>query len=61
VRSFWDVRGDCIVSTVTRDWLYLVGSNDKALRQRIRKIPGVPLIAVGKAKYVVERLPDSLS
>jgi U3 small nucleolar RNA-associated protein 24 len=51
---------DCIVSTVTRDRIYLVASNDKALRQRLRKIPGVPLIAVGKGKYVLERLPDSL-
>ena len=49
---------DCIVSTVTKHRCYLVGTNDKELRQRLRKIPGVPLIAVGKGKYVVEKLPD---
>ena len=49
---------DCIVSTVMKHRFYLVGTNDKELRQRLRKIPGVPLIAVGKGKYVIEKLPD---
>lgn len=38
--------------------IYLVGTNDRDLRRRLRKVPGVPLIAVGKGKYVIERLPD---
>ncbi|EQB56276.1 hypothetical protein CGLO_03718 [Colletotrichum gloeosporioides Cg-14] len=48
---------DCIVTTVTKNRCYLVGTNDRALRQKLRKVPGVPLIAVGKGKYSVERLP----
>ncbi|CAI0651195.1 unnamed protein product [Colletotrichum noveboracense] len=49
---------DCIVTTVTKNRCYLVGTNDRALRQKLRKVPGVPLIAVGKGKYSVERLPE---
>lgn len=56
------IYGDnCIVSTVTTHRCYLVGTNDKQLRQRLRKIPGVPLIAIRKGKYTVEKLPDALA
>lgn len=48
---------DCIFSTVSKHRCYLVGTNDKQLRQRLRKLPGVPLVAVGRGKYSVERLP----
>lgn len=51
---------DCIVSTVTKHRFYSVGTDDKELRQRLRKLPGVPLIAVGKGKYTIERLPNAL-
>jgi U3 small nucleolar RNA-associated protein 24 len=51
---------DCIVDTVMKHRCYLVGTNDKELRQRLRKLPGVPLIAVGKGKYTIERLPNAL-
>lgn len=50
---------DCIVSTVVQHRIYLVGTNDKQLRQRLRRIPGVPLVAVGRGKYTVERLPGA--
>jgi hypothetical protein len=33
--------------------------SDKALKNRIRKIPGVPIISCAKGKYVVEKLPDA--
>lgn len=33
----------CIVDTVMQNRCYLVGTDDKELRQRLRKIPGVPL------------------
>ena len=36
-----------------------VATNDRALKQRIRKIPGVPLISVARGKYVIERLPSA--
>ena len=49
---------DCIVDTVLRHRIYLVGTNDKLLRRRLRKIPGVPLMGVTKGRYNVERLPD---
>ena len=40
--------------------VYLIGTNDKDLRLRLRKIPGVPLVGVGKRKYTVERLPKTI-
>jgi U3 small nucleolar RNA-associated protein 24 len=49
---------DCIVDTTTKNRIYLVGTNDGPLRRRLRAIPGVPLVAVGRGKYSVERLPN---
>lgn len=51
---------DCICTTVQKHRIYLVGTNDKELRQRLRKIVGVPLISVGRGKYSIERLPDAM-
>ena len=51
---------DCIVDRVKQHRCYLVGTNDKDLKRRIRKIPGVPLISVGNYKYVVERISEDL-
>lgn len=42
-----------------KDRIYLVATNDRDLKRRIRKIPGVPLISVARGKYVIERLPDA--
>jgi U3 small nucleolar RNA-associated protein 24 len=39
----------------------MVGTNDKDLKRRIRKIPGVPLISVANHKYVVERVSEDLA
>ncbi|KAF2221599.1 Fcf1-domain-containing protein [Elsinoe ampelina] len=50
---------DCIVDRVFKNRIYLVGTNDRDLKRRLRKIPGVPIISVAKGKYVVERLPDA--
>ncbi|KZZ96478.1 FCF1 small subunit [Moelleriella libera RCEF 2490] len=50
---------DCLVDRVTKNRIYIVGTNDKALKQRLRKIPGVPLMSVARGKYVIERLPDA--
>ena len=49
---------DCIVETIQRHRIYLVATDDKPLRQRLRKIPGVPLMGVARGRYNVERLPD---
>ena len=62
---------DCIVQRVTNSRCYIVGTNDRALRRRLRKIPGtltraasltlagVPLMAAARGRYVIERLPDA--
>lgn len=50
---------DCIVDRVVKSRIYLVGTNDRDLKRRLRKVPGVPIISVAKGKYVVERLPDA--
>ena len=50
---------DCIVDRVVKNRVYIVATNDKALKARIRKIPGVPIMSVAMGKYVIERLPDA--
>ncbi|EPX72293.1 rRNA processing protein Fcf1 [Schizosaccharomyces octosporus yFS286] len=49
---------DCIVNRVMQHKCYLVATNDKNLKQRIRKIPGVPILSVASHKIKVERLVD---
>ncbi|CZT07994.1 hypothetical protein WAI453_002325 [Rhynchosporium graminicola] len=50
---------DCIVSRVMESKIYIVGTNDRELKRRIRKVPGVPIVSVARGKYVIERLPDA--
>ncbi|PMD32019.1 FCF1 small subunit [Hyaloscypha variabilis F] len=50
---------DCIVDRVMKSKIYLVGTNDRDLKRRVRKVPGVPIISVARGKMVVERLPDA--
>ncbi|KAM0690564.1 hypothetical protein Q7P36_009332 [Cladosporium allicinum] len=50
---------DCIVDRVVKQRVYLVATNDRDLKRRIRKVPGVPIMSVAKGKYVIERLPDA--
>jgi U3 small nucleolar RNA-associated protein 24 len=50
---------DCLVDRVLKHRIYLVATNDRDLKRRIRKIPGVPIISVARGKYVIERLPDA--
>lgn len=52
---------DCLVSRVMQHRCYIVATNDQALRRRIRKIPGVPIMFVGRGKYKVEKLPTELA
>ena len=51
---------DCLVQRVMAHKCYIVATCDKELKQRIRKIPGVPIMTVGQHKYSIERLPDIL-
>ncbi|KAI9870472.1 MAG: rRNA-processing protein fcf1 [Pleopsidium flavum] len=50
---------DCIVDRVMKHKVYIVATNDRDLKRRIRKIPGVPIMSVARGKYVIERLPDA--
>jgi len=50
---------DCLVDRVMKHKVYIVATNDRDLKRRIRKIPGVPIMSVAKGKYVIERLPDA--
>lgn len=38
---------------------YIVATCDRALKRRIRKIPGVPIMYVHNHKYSIERLPEA--
>lgn len=40
---------------------FLVATNDKELKQRIRRIPGVPIIYLKGRKFAVERLPEAIT
>ncbi|KAI4180871.1 MAG: hypothetical protein LQ346_006893 [Caloplaca aetnensis] len=51
---------DCIVDRVSKHKIYIVATNDRDLKRRVRKIPGVPIMSVARGKYVIERLPDAL-
>lgn len=46
---------DCIVDRATKNRIYIVATNDRDLKRRIRKVPGVPTISVARGKYVVDR------
>ncbi|MCJ1309940.1 rRNA-processing protein fcf1 [Agyrium rufum] len=50
---------DCLVDRVMKHKVYIVATNDRDLKRRVRKIPGVPIMSVARGKYVVERLPDA--
>lgn len=50
---------DCIVQRVTASKCYIVATNDRDLKRRIRKIPGVPIMYVTQHKYSIERMPDA--
>ncbi|KAN0076466.1 Fcf1 domain containing protein [Elaphomyces granulatus] len=50
---------DCLVDRVIKHRVYIVATNDRDLKRRIRKVPGVPIMCVARGKYVIERLPDA--
>jgi U3 small nucleolar RNA-associated protein 24 len=50
---------DCLVDLVKKHRIYILATNDRDLKRRIRKIPGVPIMSVARGKYVIERLPDA--
>ncbi|KAK3899387.1 Fcf1-domain-containing protein [Staphylotrichum tortipilum] len=50
---------DCIVDRIQKHRIYIVATNDRDLKRRIRKVPGVPIMSVTKGKYGIERLPGA--
>lgn len=50
---------DCLVERVRQHKCYIVATNDKDLKNRIRKIPGVPIMYVASHKYAIERMPEA--
>lgn len=50
---------DCLVNRVTQHKCYIVATNDRDLKNRIRKITGVPIMYVSQHKYTIERMPDA--
>jgi len=50
---------DCIVDRIMKHKIFIVATNDRDLKRRIRKVPGVPILSVARGKYVIERLPDA--
>ncbi|KAJ5241923.1 hypothetical protein PENSTE_c011G00394 [Penicillium steckii] len=50
---------DCLVDRLIKHRVYIVATNDRDLKRRIRKIPGAPIMSVARGKYVIERLPDA--
>ncbi|KAK4166675.1 Fcf1-domain-containing protein [Cladorrhinum sp. PSN259] len=50
---------DCIVDRVQKHRIYIVATNDRDLKRRIRKIPGVPIMSCSKGSYAIERLPGA--
>lgn len=50
---------DCIVERVTQHRCYIVATCDKGLKQRLRKIPGVPIMYIAGRKYTVEQMPEA--
>jgi U3 small nucleolar RNA-associated protein 24 len=49
----------CIIARVKIHPCFIIATCDKELQQRLRKVPGVPILAVHGMKYFVEALPTS--
>ena len=49
---------DCLVDRVKANRCFLVATNDKDLKRRIRKVPGVPIMYLKGHKYAVEKLSE---
>uniref|UniRef100_A0A7S2IDC9 PIN domain-containing protein n=1 Tax=Alexandrium andersonii TaxID=327968 RepID=A0A7S2IDC9_9DINO len=51
---------DCICERINQHRCYIVCTNDKDLKKRLRKVPGVPIMYVVRGKFKVERIPDQI-
>jgi len=52
---------DCIFDRISQHKCYIVGTNDKDLKRRVRKVPGVPIISVARGMYKIERIPEHIA
>lgn len=50
---------DCLCKRVDAQKIFIVGTMDKDLRRRLRKIPGVPIMYIKNHRYTIERLPEA--
>jgi U3 small nucleolar RNA-associated protein 24 len=50
---------DDIVMMVKQHRCFIVATQDRDLRRRIRKIPGVPIMYISQRKVTVERMPEA--
>lgn len=50
---------DCLVERVTQHRCYIVATCDKGLKNRLRKIAGVPIMYIAQHKYTIEQLPEA--
>ncbi|KAI5190609.1 U3 small nucleolar RNA-associated protein 24 [Nematocida sp. AWRm77] len=50
---------NCLIDRVKEHKCYIIATCDKELKQRLRKIPGVPILAVHGMRYEVESLPTT--
>ena len=49
---------DCLVNICNENKCYIVATCDRQLKNRIRKIPGVPIMSIVNHKYSIERFVD---
>lgn len=49
---------DCIIDRISKHKCYMVGTCDKELKGRIRKIPGIPIVYIKRRQYAVEKMPE---
>jgi len=52
---------DCIFDRIEQHKCYIVGTNDKDLKRRIRKVPGIPIMSVARGMFKIERIPEQIS
>lgn len=50
---------DCMLQMAKQWRCFIIATCDKELRNRIRKIPGVPSMYITNHKYTVERMPEA--
>jgi U3 small nucleolar RNA-associated protein 24 len=47
------------VERVKQHRVYIVGTCDKDLKRRVRKVPGVPIMYITSHKYTIERMAEA--